>query len=295
MADEELRRLAEPSDWWYLDAVPSHAWNRWRYHYPHAEFPYAELAAENGRRGGGDPEYELLDTGVFEQDRFWSVDVTYAKASPTDLLLSVRVTNAGPEREVVHVLPTAWFRNTWTPDAPRPRLAANGDAVDITHPVLGELELLAAPGSDGTLPTLLFCENETNTHRLYGATSGTPYPKDGINDHVVSGAPTTNPARVGTKCAAWYSLSIAPGSTVELRLRLRPTASSSDPETALGTDFDRVMAARRAEADDFHAELTPPDATADEATAMRQAFARLLWSKQLYASWTPASTKAPAR
>jgi hypothetical protein len=272
--------------WWYLDAVPSHAWNRWRYHYPHAEFPYADLVAENGRRGRDDPEYELLDTGVFDQDRFWIVDVTYAKASPTDLLMSVRVTNAGPEREVVHVLPTAWFRNTWTwtPDAPRPKLAASGNAaVGITHPVLGELELLTAPGSDGTLPSLLFCENETNTDRLYGVTSGTPYPKDGINDHVVSGAPSINPARAGTKSAAWYRLSIAPGSTVELRLRLRPTASSSDPQTALGTDFDRVMADRQAEADDFYAELTPPAATPDEAMVMRQAFAGLLWSKQLYA------------
>jgi hypothetical protein len=243
--------------WWYLDAVPSHAWNRWRYHYPQAEFPYADLVAENGRRGRKDPEYELLDTGVFDQDRFWIVDLTYAKASPTDLLMSVRVTNAGPEREVVHVLPTVWFRNTWawTPDAPRPELGARGNtAVGITHPVLGELELLTAPGSDGTLPSLLFCENETNTDRLYGVTPATPYPKDGINDHVVSGAPTINPARKGTKCAAWYSLSIAPGATVELRLRLRPTASSSDPQTALGTDFDRVMAARRAEADDFYAE-----------------------------------------
>src|SRR6266536_961042 len=239
--------------WWYLDAVPSHAWNRWRYHYPQAEFPYADLKAENGRRGRDKPEYELLDTGVFDQDRFWIVDVTYAKASPTDLLMSVRVTNAGPEREVVHVLPTTWFRNTWswTPDTPRPKLAASGNtAVGISHPELGELELLTGPGSDGALPTLLFCENETNTNRLYGVTSGTPYPKDGINDHVVSGAPSINPARTGTKCAAWYRLSVEPGSTVELRLRLRPTVSSSDPRTALGTDFDQVIAARQAEADD---------------------------------------------
>ena len=146
--------------WWYLDAVPSHAWNRWRYHYPQGEFPYADLVAENGRRGRHDPEYELLDTGVFDQDRFWIVDVTYAKASQTDLLMSVRVTNAGPEREVVHVLPTAWFRNTWTwtPDAQRPKLAAIGNAVvGITHPVLGELELLtaAASGRDHAVPAVL--------------------------------------------------------------------------------------------------------------------------------------------
>ncbi|WP_203589626.1 glucosidase [Streptomyces sp. SID13031] len=272
--------------WWYLDAVPSHAWNRWRYHYPQNEFPYAELVAENGRRGRDDPEYELLDTGVFDQDRFWIVDVTYAKGSPTDLLMTVRVTNAGPERAEVHVLPTAWFRNTWswTPDAPRPELVAIGNAaVGISHPVLGELELLVAPGSDGTQPALLFCENETDLDRLYGVPSSTQYPKDGINDHVVSGACSVNPARVGTKCAAWYRLRVDPGSAVELRLRLQPTASGSDPRTALGTDFDRVIATRQAEADDFYADLTPPAASADEAMVMRQAFAGMLWSKQLYA------------
>jgi hypothetical protein len=272
--------------WWYLDAVPSHAWNRWRYHYPQAEFPYADLVAENGRRGRTDPEYELLDTGVFDQDRFWIVDVTYAKASPTEVLMSVQVTNAGPERAEVHVLPSAWFRNTWswTPDAPRPELAAIGNAaVGISHPVLGELELLTAPGSDGTQPSLLFCENETNLDRLYGVPSATQYPKDGINDHVVSGACSVNPARVGTKCAAWYQLRVDPGATVELRIRLQPTGSGADPRTALGTDFDRVVAARQAEADDFYGDLTPAAASADEAMVMRQAFAGMLWSKQLYA------------
>jgi hypothetical protein len=271
--------------WWYLDAVPSHAWNRWRYHYPHAAFPYEQLRAENGRRGRRDPEYELLDTGVFDQDRYWVVEVRYAKATPTDLLVSVQVTNAGPEPEVLHVLPTAWFRNTWSwdPDAARPELAATGDATVVAHhPTLGALELLSGPGPDGTGPTLLFCDNESNLRRLYGVAATTPYPKDGINDHVVSGAPSVNPARRGSKCAAWYRVALAAGSTAELRLRLRPVESGTDPATALGPDFERVVVARRAEADEFYAGLTPAAASAEEAMVMRQAFAGMLWSKQLY-------------
>ncbi len=271
--------------WWYLDAVPSHAWNRWRYHYPQAAFPYEDLRAENGRRGRRDPEYELLDTGAFEEDRYWIVEVHYAKASPTDLLMTVQLSNAGPDQELLHVLPTAWFRNTWSwdPAASRPQLAATEDAVvGVHHPTLGELELLAAPGPDGTGPTLLFCDNDSNLRRLYDVAPATPYPKDGINDHVVSGAATVNPARRGTKCAAWYRVAVAPGSTVELRLRLRPTGSAPDSATALGADFERVVTARRTEADEFYADLTPAAASPDEAMVMRQAFAGMLWSKQLY-------------
>ena len=271
--------------WWYLDALPSHAWNRWRYHYPQGPFPYADLVAENARRGRHDPEYELLDTGVFDEDRYWIVDLCYAKAGPTDLLMSVRVTNAGPDPDVLHVLPTAWFRNTWAwrPDRAKPELAASGAAsVRVVHHALGELELLASPGPDGTDPALLFCDNDTNTRRLYGTAPASPYPKDGINDHVVAGTDTVNPDQRGTKCAAWYRATVAPGQTVELRLRLRPAESDPDPATALGAGFDQVMDARRREADEFYAGLTPPAATPDEAAVMRQAFAGMLWSKQLY-------------
>jgi hypothetical protein len=262
--------------WWFLDAVPSHAWNRWRYHYPQAAFPYAALR-ETGRTRA-DPELELLDTGVFDDDRYWIVEVDYAKAGRHDVLMTVRVTNAGPDRERLHVLPTAWFRNTWTwePESPRPELAATGDAaVRVEHPGYGELELLASGR-----PELLFCENETNTERLYGVPNATPYPKDGINDHVVSAAASVNPARRGTKCAAWYRLDVDPKSTVEIRLRLHPTGSPLDD--ALGADFERVVADREREADEFYAELTPPAASADEAAVMRQAFAGMLWSKQFY-------------
>jgi hypothetical protein len=270
--------------WWYLDALPSHAWNRWRYHYPQAAFPYQDLIDENGRRNRLQPEYELVDTGVFDTGRYWITEVHYAKADPGDLLMAVSVTNAGPDQATLHVLPTAWFRNTWAWDsgAPRPSLAAAGEGtVVIGHPLLGALELSAAPAPDGAPPVMLFCENETNSTRLFGAPPVTPYPKDGINDHVLHGAATVNPAQAGTKCAFWYQLTVPPGQTAELRLRLRPAAAPA-PADPLGAGFDQVIAARRAEADEFYTELTPAGASADEAMVMRQAFAGLLWSKQLY-------------
>jgi Glycosyl hydrolase family 63 C-terminal domain len=286
--------------WWYLDAVPSHAWNRWRYHYPQLAFPYEDLRAENGRRGKHDPEYELLDTGVFDDDRYWITEVHYAKADPTDLLMTVSVTNAGPEADTLHVLPTAWFRNTWSwdHDAPKPVMEAAGDtSARIEHPFLGTLELLAGNAPDGTAPTLLFCENETNLSRLYGAAPETPYPKDGINDHVIHGTGTVNPDRRGTKCALWYKLEVPAGGTAELRLRLRPRQTSAKA-AALGQQFERVVSARRAEADEFYTELTPKAASADEALVMRQAFSGMLWSKQFYyydvARWLDGDPTQPA-
>ncbi len=285
--------------WWYLDAIPSHAWNRWRYHYPQSAFPYQDLIAQNAARTRFEPEYELLDTGVFDGDRYWITEVHYAKADPDDLLMAVQVTNAGPEAATLHVLPTAWFRNTWSWDdsEPRPVLAADGERrVVISHPFLGTLELTGGAGPDGTSPELLFCENETNVPRLFGAAPVTPYPKDGINDHVVSGAATVNPERSGTKCAFWYRLPVPAGGSAEVRLRLRPAASSGARPAAgragstwagsaadpLGAGFDQVIELRRAEADEFYAELTPAAASADEAMVLRQACAGMLWGKQLY-------------
>ncbi len=271
--------------WWYLDAVPSHAWNRWRYHYPQGPFPYDDLVATNAARNRFQPEYKLLDTGAFDGDRYWIVEVRYAKDGPRDVLMTVSVKNAGPDAETLHVLPTAWFRNTWSWDAgaPKPVLAAAGDAaVRVAHPFLGELELVGGDGPDGGSPAVLFCENETNLARLYNAAPTTPYPKDGINDHVISGAPTVNPGRQGTKCSFWYRLTLAPGATAELRLRLRPSAGQPRDNGPLGEQFVRVLDRRRAEADEFYAGLTPAGASADEAMVMRQAFAGLLWSKQFY-------------
>jgi len=306
--------------WWYLDAIPSHAWNRWRYHYPQAAFPYDELISVNAARTRLEPEYELVDTGVFGDGRYWIVEVSYTKASPDDVLMTISVTNAGPDAATLHVLPTAWFRNTWSWDgSEKPALgesASDPSVVSIKHPFVGAMELIAGPGPDGTAPTALFCENETNVARVYGAAPLTPYPKDGINDHVIGGAPTVNPGRTGTKCAFWHQVTLAGGASAELRLRLRPAVPAAVPaadpapdpaggsaavpaggsaavpaavpaggpaaDPVLGADFDRVVARRRAEADEFYAELTPREASADEAMVMRQAFAGMLWSKQLY-------------
>ncbi|HEX5189894.1 MAG TPA: hypothetical protein VFW16_10155 [Streptosporangiaceae bacterium] len=293
--------------WWYLDAMPSHAWNRWRYHYPQARFPYAELVAENASRGRTEPEFELLDTGVFDDDRFWVVEVDYAKAGPDDILTRITVTNVGPDEASLHVLPTAWFRNTWAWDdsdsnsTSKPALTATAGntTISVHHPFAGELELLAGPGPGGTAPELLFCDNETNDALLFGSEPLTPYPKDGIGDHVIHGAATVNPARTGTKCSPWYRLTLGGGEATELRLRLRPAAAgATDEGDALGADFDRVIALRQAEADEFYAELTPAGATADEAMIMRQAFAGLLWCKQLYyydvARWLDGDPAEPA-
>ena len=271
--------------WWYLDALPSHAWNRWRYHYPQEAFPYQDLIDVNARRSRTEPEYELLDTGAFDGDRYWITEVHYAKAGPDDLLMTIQVTNAGPEDDSIHVLPTAWFRNTWAWDAgePKPGLSASAEgSVTIEHPIAGTMELIGAAGPDGSEPELLFCDNETNMARLYGTHQVSPYPKDGINDHVVHGAPTVNPERAGTKCAFWYRLTVPAGQTAELRLRLRPAGHGEERALALGAGFDEVMALRRAEADEFYAELTPAGASADEALVLRQASAGMLWSKQLF-------------
>jgi hypothetical protein len=271
--------------WWYLDAVPSHAWNSWRYHYPQRAYPYQQLLDENRRRGKLDAEYELLDTGIFDDDRYWIVDVHYAKADPTDVLMTISVTNAGPDTELLHVLPTMWYRNTWSwdVDGTRPTIAATSTgSVAVNHPFLGRVELLPGPDPQGGYPDLLFCDNDTNLQRLYGVASRTRWSKDGINDHVVTGADTVNPQRQGSKCAAWYRLTVAPGETAQVRLRLRPEGSGPDAATALGADFTRVAAQRRAEADEFYGELTPPAASADEAAVMRQAFAGMLWNKQFY-------------
>jgi hypothetical protein len=234
---------------------------------------------------GHDPEYELLDTGMFDGDRYWVVDMHYAKADATDVLMTINVTNAGPDAEALHVLPSLWFRNTWSWEAgaTRPTLAAGAaGTVAVAHPVLGSLELLAGPAPHGEQPELLFCDNDTNLRRLYGASTGPRWPKDGINDHVVGGTDTVNPQRRGTKYAHWYRVSLNAGETAEIRVRLRPAATGPPEADALGTDFTRVNAQRRAEADEFYAVLSPPQASADEAAVMRQAFAGMLWNKQFY-------------
>ena len=264
--------------WWYLDSTPSHSWMTWRYHYPQREFPYAGLVAENARRGHDAPEYELADTGIFDEDRYWAVTVDFAKAAPEDVCIRITVENRGPDEATVHLLPTLWFRNTWAwglPDAnASPAIHAAGTRLLAEHAGYGPLTLAAQAGG-----RFLFCDNETNAQRLFGVPGRSPFPKDGINDHVVHGAPTVNPAGRGSKAAAHHVITVPAGERRELRLRLvRGDTADAD----LGEGFDAVVRARQAEAEEFFAALTPAGATEDEARVLRQAIAGLMWGKQFY-------------
>jgi len=252
--------------WWYLDSTPTHSWMRWRYMYAQAEFPYTWLVEENRSRGKYEREFELADTGIFDDGWYWDITADYAKASPDDVLIRISVRNNGPETATIDVLPTLWYRNTWSwgLEGSKPELRLENGSIVGTSTLSGE-------GS----PEALFCENETNTERLFGVPGSTPYPKDGINDHVVQGAATVNPDQTGTKAAFRYRLEVGAGETAVIRLRLRD-------EAGVGSDFDDVLAAREAEADEFYAELTPAGASDDEALVLRQALAGMLWAKQFY-------------
>ncbi len=257
--------------WWYLDSTPTHSWMRWRYVYPQAPFPYTDLIAENARRDRQVGEYELLDTGAFDGDRYWEITVDYAKAAPDDLCLRVQVRNAGPDPATLHLLPTLWFRNRWSwdPKVEKPSIHEDDGVLVAEDAGLGTMTLQASGQ-----PEPLFCENETNTQRLWSH-PGPAYPKDGINDHVLSGAPTVNPERRGTKAALWYRLEVAAGDTAEVRLRLASERGD------LTRSWSTALRARAREADAFYASVAPA-ATPEEALVMRQAFGGMLWSKQFY-------------
>jgi hypothetical protein len=265
--------------WFYLDATPTHSWMRWRYLYPQARFPYEELLAENRRRSRDEAEYELLDTGVFDAG-YWELTVDVAKATPEDLCLAIRAVNKGTGRARIDLVPTVWLRNTWSwgRDPRRATLSADGGRiVETGHSFLGP-RVVAASGE----PVLLFCDNETNAARLWGATTSPAYPKDGIQDHVLSGAPTVNPDRRGTKAAFWYRVEADQGETVAVRLRLAPGVGEM-PD--LGAGWEATMAAREAEADEWHAALAarlPGGLPNGTPAILRQAAAGMLWSKQFY-------------
>ena len=268
--------------WFYLDSTPTHSYLKCQYKYPQREFPYLDLVQTNGSRGKLDMEYELLDTGIFDDDRYFDVVVEYAKGAPDDILMLVTAYNRGPDAATLHLLPTLWFRNTWSrgDDLPRPSLTAIDDQrVRATHHELGEWLLHADDGAQ-----LLFCENETNNRRLFGTPSVTPFVKDGINDYVVAGAAdAVNPERTGTKVAAHHALEIGAGESASVRVRLSgPAASAKQRSKPLGKGFDRVFSSRRQEADDFYATLIPTNLKPDAAMVMRQALAGLLWGKQYY-------------
>ena len=264
--------------WWYLDATPTSSYLRWRYHYPQDPFPYEDLRGTNAARSRLQPEYELVDTGVFARDRYWVVTVTWAKADQEDLCWSIEVRNVGADTATIEVLPTLWFRNrwSWSPGSVRPSMRLEGgprpDGAVAVRSELDELGTWYLVGNGDPL----FCENETNLTHLYGV-PGSAYPKDGIADHVIHGAETVNPELTGSKVAIRRRLTVAGGQTVSIRLRW-----SRRPDADLGDAFDRVLSDRRREADDFYAALTPEDASAEEALVLRQAAAGMLWSKQYF-------------
>src|SRR6266850_5841653 len=270
--------------YYYLDSTPTHSYMKFLYKYPQAEFPYARLVEENRRRGRSGRELELIDTGIFDQDRYFDVFVEYAKAGVEDICVRIEVANRASEVAEIDVLPTLWFRNTWSwsSDQKRPTLRASGPS----SVVAGEYHL-ACEGA----PELLFCDNETNAHRLFGV-DGAPYPKDGINDHVIHCHPTVNPDRVGTKCAARYRLTVpARGGAV---MRLRISRDALQPVDA----NDAVLRARKQEADEFYEEVIPRSLSEDARGVMRQALAGMLWSKQYYnyvvRDWLEGDTGQPA-
>ncbi|HVH93864.1 MAG TPA: hypothetical protein VM688_02995 [Nocardioidaceae bacterium] len=265
--------------YFYVDNTPTHSWMRWRYKYPQAEYPYNDLVATNRSRGFNDFEYELLDTGVFDGDRYFDVEVDYAKAAPTDVLVRITVRNRGPEAAPIHLLPTLWFRNTWTwgDRTAKPSLrAVHGDrpAVHAVHDVIGEY-WLHVPSET----RLLFCDNETNAQRLWGQPNDGPYVKDAINQAVVHGESEAVNETWGTKVAAYQQFMVPAGGEVTFRLRLNTTPPEADDAFAV---FEEVFDQRLAEADEFYASITPPRLDEDAAAVMRQALAGMLWTKQHY-------------
>ncbi len=261
--------------YYYLDATPTHSYLKMLYKYPQAEFPYRQLVEENGRRGKDQPEFELLDTGLFDEDRYFDVFVEYAKAGPNDILMLMTVHNRGPEQADLTLLPQLCFRNTWSwnPNANTRSLTAADDGIHIKHAALGEYRL-SCKGA----PELLFCENETNVRRLYQQDVA-GYFKDAFHDYVVGGNhAAVNPSRTGTKAAALYHLTIPAGESVSLRLRLSEADSASQP----WADFDAVFAQRRTEADEFYANLQQGIDDADSRLVQRQAFAGMIWSKMFF-------------
>ena len=269
--------------YFYLDSTPTHSYMKYLYKYPQAAFPYEALVEENRRRDRRAPEFELLDTGVFDDDRYFDVLVEYAKAAPDDILIRITAVNRGPEPAELHLLPTLWYRNTWSwdtggPERPALRAGPPGRGhvvIEGEHPSLGARWLYC----EGA-PVLLFTENDTNGARLWGAPNVTPYVKDAINRYVVEGrTDAVNRAEIGTKAAAFHRFTLEPGESRTARLRLSNTPIPGSP---FGPDFDVAFAQRLGEADEFYATVIPKQLSDDAKNVMRQAFAGLLWSKQFY-------------
>jgi len=274
-------------EYFFLESTPTHSWCTALYKYPQGEFPYANLVEENGRRSRSESEYELVDTGIFAENRYFDVEVRYAKAGQDDTQIVVVVTNRGPEKAALHVLPTVWFRNAWSWGCQeegcdvRPRLhRETARRVRLDDPTLGRYEL----SLDDALPgdhELVFTENETNVKRLFGGENSVAHVKDAFHEYVVNGRQdAVSPKPSGTKAAWIVRLDLEAGESRELRLRLRP--SSDAPKDRFGSAFERTLTERKSEHDAFYAAREPAHLRADERTVVRQAYAGLLWSKQFY-------------
>ncbi|GAK50359.1 hypothetical protein U14_01588 [Candidatus Moduliflexus flocculans] len=268
--------------YFYLDSTPTHSYMKWLYKYPQEAYPYGEVIEKN-RRSKLEPEFELLDTGIFNDNRYFDVFVEYAKSDPEDILIKITVANRGAADATLHVLPTLWFRNTWSwwPHTAKPAMshkkAQKGvQIIAATHEDLGERWLCV----EGDVP-VLFTENETNNRRIFGGENASPYVKDGINEYIVHGNhDAVNPAGTGTKAATHHVLNVKAGETVSLRLRLTDAARIGSKQPF--ADFDAVLAKRLKDADDFYRDVIPPKATEDEGRVMRQGLAGMLWSKQYF-------------
>lgn len=277
--------------YFYLDNTPTHSYMKYLYKYPHNAFPYSQLVEENQHRSRHEGEFELLDTGVLDENRYFDVVVEYAKNSPDDILIQIHLINRGRERQTLHLLPTLWFRNTWSwnHNQPKPILKAtnfsslnNGgidfNIIETSHPSLGQHWLYCLDS-----PELLFTENETNHNRLFGVENSSPYVKDGINNYIVNGQKeTVNPNQTGTKASAHYVLELGAGETQTVRLRLSNTSPYQQESESFIHEFDEIFKTRLREADEFYQRISPFPMSEDLRQVQRQAFAGMLWSKQYY-------------
>jgi hypothetical protein len=262
--------------YYYLDAVPTYSYGRMLYKYPQAEFPYARLVQENARRGKQEPEFEIIDTGIFDDDRYFDVDIEYAKAGAEDILLRLTVHNRGPEEAEIHVLPSVWFRNTWSwfKDGQKPSLELAGDDVLVKHGKLGAYTVHFDKPDE-----IKFCENETNIAKLYGGEASGHLFKDGFHDYLVNGNRSAVDSSKGTKAAGIYRRRIAAGASTVIRVRLSLDLSGAAAPFA---DFEQIFELRKSEADAFYAKLQSKVPDEDLRRIQRQAFAGILWSKQYF-------------
>jgi hypothetical protein len=290
--------------YFYLDSTPTHSYMKALYKYPHAAFPYEQLIEQNQRRGVQEPEYEIIDTGAFAEDRYFDVFAEYAKGSPNDILIRITIANRGPEAAGVHVLPMLWFRNTWTGGCQhegcwaKPSIRRAGDRrLQADHETLGRFYLAVEPVPGEAAPQMLFTENETNNLRLFGAANASNFVKDAFHQYVVEGnQQAVNGEGVGTKAAACFHFEVPAGREITVRLRL--FAKDESPGAPFGKGFDRTFNARMKEADEFYRQVIPQALTAEPKNISRQAYAGLLWNKQFYhyvvKDWLEGDPEAPA-